>query len=507
MVAVRRLHRVVAALALVVAAGPVAGVVAAPVQAATAPAVRTAQVNSFDGTAIVTHFFPADGLAAGKRAPSVLLGPGWGSPGATNPADPTVAGLRQAGYNVVTWDPRGFGTSGGVASVDWYRYEGRDMQALLTWLAAQPEAQLDRPGDPRVGMAGGSYGGGIQFVTAAIDRRVDAIVPTIAWNSLVNSLYPNQTAKTGWGNLLCAYGGAGTNRVASEVEQTCVLGASGALPDSGLTSWWANHGPAGSLINRVHVPTMIVQGTADTLFPLREGIANYQALRSNGTPVKMVWFCGGHGVCLTPAGAAGHVDALTVAWFDRWLKRQRTTSTGPGFEYVDESGVWRGASAYPLPGTRDLATTGDGTLTFSPADKSGTVIAAQPAANAASVAVPAPKSTRQIVGSPRLTLRYQGTSTKAKTSLYAQLVDQTRGLVAGNFATALPLTLDGKPHTLSVPLGAVAWTLGPASKLTLQITGGSALYFPQQASGRVKLSASIRYPVAAPARAVSFGVS
>lgn len=483
--------------ALVLAAAVVLG------QPATAAeAVRTVDVTSFDGTKIVTHFFPA----AGKRAPTVFYGPGWGSPGATDPADPTVAGLHTAGYNVVTWDPRGFGQSGGQANVDYYRDEGRDMQKLISWVATQPEAQLDRPGDPRIGMTGGSYGGGIQFVTAALDHRVDAIVPTIAWNSLVSSMFPNRTAKTGWGNLLCAYGSAGTNRLAAEVQQTCTLGQTGGLPGTQLTSWWADHGPAGSLISRVKAPTMIVQGTADTLFPLREGIANYQALRAHGTPVKMVWFCGGHGVCLTPAGAAGHVEALTLAWLNRWLKGQRS-STGPGFEFVDDAGTWRGAPAYPLAGTRPLSSAGSGTLNFSPADTSGTDVAAQPAANAVSIRVTAPAGTKQIVGSPQLSLRYQGTAAPVTTSLYAQLVDVTRGLVAGNIATALPLTLDGKAHTLDLPLGAVAWTLGPTSKLTLQITGGSKLYYPQRATGMVRISAHVRYPVAPSAHIVSFGVN
>ena len=51
-------------------------------------------------------------------------------------------------------------------------------------------------------MVGGSYGGGIQWVTAAIDPRVDAIVPVISWNTLNSSLYPNQAFKTAWGTLL-----------------------------------------------------------------------------------------------------------------------------------------------------------------------------------------------------------------------------------------------------------------------------------------------------------------
>ena len=55
-------------------------------------------------------------------------------------------------------------------------------------------------------MVGGSYGGGIQLDAAAIDPRIDAIVPDIAWNSLVTSLYKEQTVKQGWANLLYVLG-------------------------------------------------------------------------------------------------------------------------------------------------------------------------------------------------------------------------------------------------------------------------------------------------------------
>ena len=53
-------------------------------------------------------------------------------------------------------------------------------------------------------MIGGSYGGGIQLVTAAIDCRLDALVPIVAWNSLTTSLYKADTFKAGWSNLLAA---------------------------------------------------------------------------------------------------------------------------------------------------------------------------------------------------------------------------------------------------------------------------------------------------------------
>lgn len=148
-----------------------------------------ATLTSFDGTHIRIHWFPQPGLAAGARVPTVLMGPGWSLPGDTDTGQTNPNGgllsvygvniptLWQQGYNVLTWDPRGFGASDGTVEVDHAEHEGKDVQRLLSWVAAQPQTLLDAKADPRVGMVGGSYGGGIQLVTAAIDCRVDAIVP------------------------------------------------------------------------------------------------------------------------------------------------------------------------------------------------------------------------------------------------------------------------------------------------------------------------------------------
>ena len=109
--------------------------------------------------------------------------------------------LLKNGYNVVTWDPRGEWSSGGILQIDHPEFEGKDMQAIISWVAQQPEAAFDLGSttDPQIGMVGISYGGGIQLVTAAIDDRVDAIVPTIAWNNLNTALAKNGAPKTSWG--------------------------------------------------------------------------------------------------------------------------------------------------------------------------------------------------------------------------------------------------------------------------------------------------------------------
>ena len=66
--------------------------------------------------------------APGAHAPTVLLGPGWAGPGES---DPSRAGHRAAAgppaTTSVTFDPRGFGDSGGEATIDAPQVEGRDV--------------------------------------------------------------------------------------------------------------------------------------------------------------------------------------------------------------------------------------------------------------------------------------------------------------------------------------------------------------------------------------------
>src|ERR1700749_4856938 len=188
-----------------------AGAVLAALALPAAAQARDATITSFDGTQIQLSFFPS---ANGGVAPTVLEGHGWGGSRDTdeNSASSEQTGnvglgpLRNAGFNVLTWDARGFGSSGGTVEVDSPDAEARDVSALIDWLAKQPEARLDGPNDPRVGMTGVSYAGGIELVTAPRDKRIDAIAPVIAWHSLTTSLYKSGTVKGGWASLLYTTG-------------------------------------------------------------------------------------------------------------------------------------------------------------------------------------------------------------------------------------------------------------------------------------------------------------
>ena len=207
-------------------------------------------------------------------------------------------------------------------------YEARDVSAIIDWVATRPGVELDAPGDPRIGMVGGSYGGGIQLVTAATDCRVDAIVPTIAWHSLVTSLDKANTVKAGWSGILSNL--SASDHVDPVVQQAQRTGESTGLISPSQRNWFAARGP-GPLVAHITIPTLIVQGTVDTLFTLQEGVDNYEVLRQHGVPTSMLWFCGGHGVCLTPAGDQQLSVTATIGWLNRYLKRDPSVNTGPRF--------------------------------------------------------------------------------------------------------------------------------------------------------------------------------
>ena len=459
------------------------------VLATAAPALaRDAVVTSFDGTPIQVSFFPAEGLKAGQRAPTILQTHGWGQSRDTNPDSASAAGtgnvgtgpLRRAGFNVLTWDSRGFGQSGGTVNVDYKGFEGRDVQALLDWLAKQPEARLDRKGDPRAGMHGVSYAGGIELVAAGIDRRIDAIAPTIAWHSLLTSLYKEETVKGGWSSLLYAAGQTG--RLDPHITSAFASGASTGKLSAEDRAWFESRGPGDELVGRIRVPTLLLQGTPDTLFTPTEAIRNYEILRRNGVPLKMMWFCGGHGTCLTGTGPDGHFEAAVIAWLRRYVSGAKV-ATDPGFEWLADDAKWRSASRWPPRRGTPIVATGSGTLAVSPADAlSGTPVAAGPAANA--VNVPIPAAGTQVVGEPRLRLTYSGSGLVGH--VFAQIVDEQRNVVLGNQVTPIPVTLDGATHTVTRPLEAVAASGG---RYHLQMIGGSQVYGPVRGAAAITFSA------------------
>lgn len=308
--------------------------------------------GSTDTIKLWTSFFVPAGADATHQVPVVLMTHGWGGRHDAGWELQTSQFLASHGYAVIGWDSRGFGNSEGWVELDSPDYEVQDARRLIDLAATMPYVLQDAPGDPRAGMIGVSYAGGIQLLTAAFDSRLDAIVPVITWNDLSRSLAPDGVVKMDWVTLLF---GAGV--VSGAVGDTPPNSGSH-LPDATvdpiLADFFVNGVAQGALsqqaidalkyrspatyMNRIDTPTLLVQGEGDTLFPWNEAVANYAGIGANGTPVKLIEAQYGHSQAAAPGemaftGGADDVFGSNVLnWFARYLDGDTTVNTGPNVQ-------------------------------------------------------------------------------------------------------------------------------------------------------------------------------
>lgn len=325
-----------------------------------------------------------------NRVPAILTTNGFGG------SKDDQAGIGRAfaarGYAVLSYSGLGFGGSGCKITLDAPATDGVAGSQLISYLGGAPgiaflDAAHTRPApvlrvvrrdarahhgkrmahDPRVGMVGGSYGGQIQFAIASVDPRLDTIVPIITWSDLTYALGPNNTAqsrgvtpsvpgatKLTWGLGFSVLGMA-NGIINAQTDPMRLIPCPNyatfvcpALVHAGTLGYFdptsrtnLQRASVATYIDRIKIPTLIIQGQNDTLFNLNEGLANYRALQARGVETKMIWQWWGHSLS-TPA--PGEIDlgrpnprtqyetGRIADWFNRYLK-DRKVSTGPEFAY------------------------------------------------------------------------------------------------------------------------------------------------------------------------------
>ncbi|MFF7531929.1 alpha/beta fold hydrolase [Streptomyces bobili] len=355
----RRPRRIIAAVAaVVVLAG--AGTWTAVASDDAPPVHQADQVMAVNGVRLDTSYFTSGD--SGRR-PAVLLGHGFG--GTKDDVREQAEDLAADGYAVLTWSARGFGRSTGKIGLNDPKGEVADVSQLIDWLAKQPQVQLDKAGDPRVGLAGASYGGAISLLAAGHDTRVDAIAPAITYWNLADALFPDGVFKKLWTGVFFNTGG-GCARFEPALCAMYERVAESGTPDAAARALLEERSPS-AVGDRIKVPTLLLQGQTDSLFTLAQSDAAEKAIRANGAPVDVDWIAGGHdGGDLE----AGRVQARVTSWFDRYLKDDKGADTGPAFRITRTGGVdstdgaalLRGASDDTYPGLtggdRSIALTG-----------------------------------------------------------------------------------------------------------------------------------------------------
>ena len=375
--------------------------------AALAPPASATDIPARHLWITVTHIGPEDrtcridadlyippGVDSAHRAPAILATNGFGGTKADQ-AD-LAQGMGALGYVTLSYTGLGFVDKNlcpitlddrehdGAAASQLLRFLGGDTAIAAVDQDTNQPVHVDQVirddgntgtrHDPAAGMVGGSYGGQIQFATAAYEHehgtnRLDAIVPIITWNDLSYSLDPNNgtipggTARSGsvssnvpgafkfeWSAFFSGEGIADglqdisamatdpatnfplfvNNNCVNFSTQVCTAlteVATQGYPSQASIDF-LRHASVASYMSDIRIPTFLAQGEADTLFNLQESVATYTKLRAQGTPVAMDWQSWGHSHSAPVAGEldernpmASYQGRQIVAWFNHYVKR------------------------------------------------------------------------------------------------------------------------------------------------------------------------------------------
>lgn len=491
-----------------------------------APGITHGIVESFDGTPIAYTLFVAEGASAATPAPIVLMTHGWGLRRERNVAG-LVDTLTAAGYNVLTWDSRGFGDSGDVTHANSMDYEVRDVGALLDLVASHEAVLLDGPGDPRAGMTGASYAGGIQLLAASADNRIDAIAPQIAWNDLPRALKPGGVLRIEWDLALYGAGlsssaidgldspaGPQTGAYDPMIHQSLIEGATTNDWSPEVAAWFDERSPRhylngatykGRTIPGIRAPMLAYQGTADTILTLNEAIDNYNQVRANGVDAKVIMFCGdlltthaSHS--LNPARPliceAGNqrpfIDDAIRRWFAKHL-RGEDVDTGAQFDYQTQDGAFHSIETLPSPA---IEGSGVGTLVNVAASAGGvSTTAARPDGFAFEIPAAAGKT---LLGLPSATFTVSAPVEFDEAYVFFKLLDVDsigRVTVVDDQIMARKVTDIGPvPIEISMDLVGVAWAVRPGHALFVEVTSTAYDHASSRTPFVIDVSATVRVP-------------
>ena len=266
-------------------------------------------LETYDGLPLSFYVLePTSGVECSRAAlgkhPLMLHGPGYSATAATSGFED----YRADGYTVISWDPRGYGGTGGTVRVMDPEFEGQYLVQILDWAESNLEYLswhnsngdfIGRPENGKsvaggdnllVGAMGSSYGGGYQLLTLVSDdkKRLDAIAPDITWHDLRNSLNPGDTVKTLWDLALVGLGtSSGYQSLLDNpvlptedgqdpfIQETVVRGVTlNEFPRTGL-DWFAYKGGFGAWCKASGLPSLpYIEYTTDQA-PMLSAETNY----------------------------------------------------------------------------------------------------------------------------------------------------------------------------------------------------------------------------------------
>ncbi|MGB0973136.1 MAG: alpha/beta hydrolase family protein, partial [Mycobacterium sp.] len=330
------------------------------------------------------------------------------------------------------------------------------------------------------------------------------------------AIYPENAFKTAWANLLYTDLVSINADINSQIPQAILTGNLFGTISESAQAVLTSSGPT-ALVESITAPTMLIQGIQDGLFVLEQSIQNGEILTANGVETKLIWFCGGHGLCLNPKAESqfdGVADA-TLTWMRTFVNGDPLTPP-KNFQWFAQQGGHFIADLFPwdegFAGPTIDAQSDGGFLPYLPLGIGGSGPSKDPnvpsllkkataseASNALDVLITTPTPETLIVGAPEVSFTYSGFGNAE--FVYGQIVNVATGLVLGNLVKPIPVTLDGKTHTVTWNLENIAYTSPEAenAELKFQLTTAASPYARWSAWGGINVSdIEVKLPTVAP---------
>ncbi|HEV7897065.1 MAG TPA: alpha/beta fold hydrolase [Planosporangium sp.] len=328
-------------------------------------------------------------------------------------------------------------------------------------------------------------------------------------------------------------------RFALDVCQAYLDMATTGRPSASAIELLRHSSPAG-VIDRIKAPTLLIQGEADSLFPLSEADANAKGIAASGTPVRVAWFTGGHDGGQGPQSDQDRTKFLTAQWLDHYLAgkgpKPQNSFTYSRISGIDASGeglVAAGFNVADYPGTggtksEQISVDGPPQPAANPPNGNPAALSSLAGiggalgglASGMTVEVPgqhadfysAPlATTTDVTGAP--TVRIKAASPTGEAVLFVKLYDVDangqptlpNGLVAPVRLTGLPASLDqATPTTVTLPAIVRRFEQGHRIRITVSTsdqaytTPAAPTVYTIAASGPVTLPAAPGTPIQTP---------
>lgn len=448
-----------------------------------------------DGTRIVADVHvPA---AAGPHPLIVMPGAWWAMPQDTLLDDKEQ--LAEAGYVVVSYDPRGLRRSGGAIDMAG-PLDVADVSDVITWALAHTPVD-----ERRIGLYSFSYGAAVSLNAAAHDVRITAVAALCPWTDLFDSFVHNNT----YAGTIAAFQvaiGAVNGRMSPATRQAFENLKSG-KDRAGVRAWARERSPRAlvTALNARRTPVFMAGEWNDPLVPAGQS----GRLLDQLIGPKQLWMSpGGHGdsssresSLLQPHNA---VRDHATRWLDRFLlgrpngaDRLAPLMVRPrNAERVETYPSWSALERSPLA-VPVRANSGDGSQRLlagldSPADSGLFPVAGLidrlglPPTTMFPLLVPplaafwrsAPLSSRlSLRGSPRVHTRVTSTADRGTFVAYLYDVD---ALGVARLVSHAPYTFTGvapgTPVEVDLLMAAAAWDVAPGHRLALVVDSGDHRY-------------------------------